>query len=339
MFEQASEFIEPLKALHREIRDSVVAACETQSVEQLSGVSHESAEDTIFEVDRISERVLVDVLSREISPHTPVVLIAEGIEPDGVKVLPPGTEASEAAWRIIVDPIDGTRGLMFQKRSAWILTGVAPNRGESTSLADIQFALQTEIPLVKQHLSDTFWAIRGQGVWGERTNRMTGETFAVKPSPSRSPDLRNGFATVDRFFPGAQDILGSVYDEWMHDLLGPPEAGKAPCFEDQYISSGGQLYELLIGHDRAVADLRPLLKHRFREGGRVTGLCSHPYDLCTELIAREAGVMVCDETGSGLSAPLDIHSEVTWIGLSPGLKDTALPALQRVLKRQGLIEG
>ena len=37
-------------------------------------------------------------------------------------------------WRVIVDPIDGTRGLMYQKRSAWILTGVAPNRGPGTSL-------------------------------------------------------------------------------------------------------------------------------------------------------------------------------------------------------------
>ena len=42
--------------------------------------------------------------------------------PDGATRRPP------TGW-IIVDPIDGTRGLMYQKRSAWILTGVAPNRG------------------------------------------------------------------------------------------------------------------------------------------------------------------------------------------------------------------
>ena len=65
-----------------------------------------------------------------------------------------GIDEHDAAWRIIVDPIDGTRGLMYQKRSAWILTGVAPNRGSSTSLRDIVLAVQTEIPLVKQHLAD-----------------------------------------------------------------------------------------------------------------------------------------------------------------------------------------
>ena len=45
-------------------------------------------------------------------------------------VLPEGTPEADAVWRVIVDPIDGTRGLMYQKRSAWILTGVAPNRGK-----------------------------------------------------------------------------------------------------------------------------------------------------------------------------------------------------------------
>lgn len=337
MFEQASDFIEPLKALHRQIRDAVVTATEQQSMESLASVSSDEQGDTIFEIDRVSEKVLVEVLERDIASHVPVILIAEGIEPDGTMVLPRGADAAEAVWRIIVDPIDGTRGIMFQKRSAWILTGVASNRGETTSLADIQFALQTEIPLVKQHLSDTFWALEGQGALGERTNRITGDSTPLNPSPSTSCDLRNGFVTVDRFFPGIHGVLGRVYDDWMQALLGDPEAGEAQCFEDQYISSGGQLAELLVGHDRLVADLRPLVERKLREQGKVMGLCSHPYDLCTELIAREAGVVVCDERGEALNAPLDIHADVTWIGLAaPELKEKVLPVLREVLRRHGL---
>ena len=72
-------------------------------------------------------------------------------------------------WWIIVDPIDGTRGLMYQKRSAWVLTGVAPNRGADTSLRDIVLAVQTEIPLVKQHLSDQMWALKGEGAQARRS--------------------------------------------------------------------------------------------------------------------------------------------------------------------------
>ena len=41
--------------------------------------------------------------------------------------------------------------------------------------------------------------------------------------------------------------------------MGPAVAGKAACFEDQYLSTGGQLYELMAGHDRFIADIRPLL--------------------------------------------------------------------------------
>jgi len=38
---------------------------------------------------------------------------------------------------------------MYQKRSGWILTGVAPNGGPDTNLSDIELAIQTEIPVVK----------------------------------------------------------------------------------------------------------------------------------------------------------------------------------------------
>ena len=94
-----------------------------------------------------------------------------------------GTPAEDAAWRIIVDPIDGTRGLMYQKRSAWILTGIAPNYGPATNLQDILLAVQTEIPLVKQHLSDVVWAIRDHGIQAKRHNRLTGESHPLHLRP------------------------------------------------------------------------------------------------------------------------------------------------------------
>src|SRR4029453_113722 len=118
-------------------------------------------------------------------------------------VLPRGANAAQAELRIIVDPIDGTRGGMYQKRPAWILTGVAPNNGPLTSLEDAELAVMTEIPLVKQHLCDSLWAIAGQGVGGERLNRLTGERIALRPQPSRSPSIAQGYGGIARFFPGA----------------------------------------------------------------------------------------------------------------------------------------
>jgi fructose-1,6-bisphosphatase/inositol monophosphatase family enzyme len=328
----------PILRLHAIIRDKVVEACERAALEELASIDRDDEGDTIYAVDRVGEELLIAFIEREISVLAPVVLIAEGLH-GGKIVLPREAKDSDAAWRIIVDPIDGTRGLMYQKRSAWILTGVAVNRGEQTSLADIELAVQTEIPLVKQHLSDTLWAVRGQGARGERTNRLSGEHYKLTLQPSRAKTIAHGFAMVARFFPGAREELAAIDEEIVRGALGPPLHGKAHCFEDQYISTGGQLYELIAGHDRFVADLRPLMEQLLRRRGQALGICCHPYDLCTELIARELGVMVTDERGQPLAAPLDVETGVTWVGYAnAAIRSQIEPLLRRALDARGLLD-
>jgi len=192
--------------------------------------------------------------------------------------------------------------------------------------------VQTEIPLVKQHLSDELWAVRGRGASARRVNRLTGERTALDPRPSKATTIAHGFAMISRFFPGHRAALAEIDDEVVEALLGPPQPGKAQLFEDQYISSGGQLYELMVGHDRFVADLRPLFD---REDA--AALCCHPYDLCTELIARELGVTVTDAHGRPLRAPLDVTSNVSWVGYANAiLRSHIEPHLQHALTRRGL---
>src|ERR1043165_3492089 len=172
---QIPDLLDPIRRIHERVRDAVVAQCERAALEELSDVADdESQGDTIYAIDRVSEELLVELFANEIATQAPIVLIAEGIG-DGQLVLPVGASESDAVWRVIVDPIDGTRGLMYQKRSAWVLTGVARNRGASTNLGDIQLAVQTEIPLVKQHLCDVLWAMPGKGAHAERFNRLTQE--------------------------------------------------------------------------------------------------------------------------------------------------------------------
>lgn len=325
-----------IRALHERIRDRVVEACERSALESLARVAREEEGDTIYAVDRVSEEIIIDFFEREIAPHAPVVLIAEGLE-GGQVVLPRGTMEEAAAWRIIVDPIDGTRGLMYQKRSAWILTGVAVNKGAGTNLADIELAVQTEIPLVKQHLADALWAERGGGgVEAERYNRITGERTPLLLEPSSSTSIAHGFASMSRFFAGVGEEATVIYEDVVRAALGPVEFGKAHCFEDQYISSGGQLYELMAGHDRFVADLRPLFEAALNNRGLRLGICCHPYDLCTELIARELGVIVTDASGEPLRARLAVEPDVAWIGYAnEGVRKQIEPLLQRSLRERG----
>jgi hypothetical protein len=332
------QLFEPLKNLHETIRRRVVETCENSSLNQLSEIVADDEGDTIFAVDRVSEEILIEFFEREIASKVPIVLIAEGLA-SGKLVLPRGSDEKDAVWRIIVDPIDGTRGLMYQKRSAWILTGIAPNRGENTNLSDIEFAIQTEIPLVKQHLSDTIWAFRGAGARGERFNRLTEETFDLPLKPSKSPTIAQGFAMISRFFPGVRDILAEIDEEIVRDALGLPTLGKAQCFEDQDISTGGQLYELIAGHDRFVADLRPLMQSIMNDRGLDLSICCHPYDLCTELVARESGVIVTDENGQAPQYLLDNEIDVTWIGYAnEQIRRQIEPLLQKALKKRGLLK-
>jgi fructose-1,6-bisphosphatase/inositol monophosphatase family enzyme len=326
-----------VRRLQQNIRDRIVAACMRVEPDDLARVAHDQGGDTIYAIDRIGEDVLIDAVAEGIARESAVVLIAEGLA-EGQIVLPAGTPAEAAVWRVIVDPIDGTRGLMYQKRSAWVLTGVAPNRGPATSLADIELAVQTEIPLVKQHLSDELWATRGAGAAAERTNRLTGERHALRLQPSVATTIAHGFATIARFFPGGRDELAAIDEDMVLAALGPPQPGRAQAFEDQYISSGGQLYELMAGHDRFVADLRPLLRPVLERRGLPRSLCCHPYDLCTELIAREVGVIVTDERGASLRSPLDTETDVGWIGYAnAAVRAQIEPALQAALRRRGLL--
>ncbi|MEO8561776.1 MAG: inositol monophosphatase [bacterium] len=332
----ARRLLPAILALHDQIRASVVDAFAQQQSDTLSEVADDGVGDTIYAVDRVSEETLVAGLET-LARDEPMVLVAEGLPPDGL-VLPRDASASDCRWRLLVDPIDGTRGLMYQKRPAWILTGVAPNLGTATRLRDIELAVQTEIPLVKQHLCDQLWAVRGAGVVAQRLDRTTGRTAPLTLRPSRAQTIAHGFASVSRFFPGARDVLAAIDDDVASATLGPIVEGKAACFEDQYISTGGQLYELMCGHDRYVADLRPLLRGVLAERGLPQPLCCHPYDLCTILIAEELGLAVTDPTGTPLDAPLDLEADVAWVGYAnDGLRHQVEPALQAALRARGML--
>lgn len=331
MIEHARELLAQIRTIHEAIRDQVIASCARQSSEQLGVIVGTQAGDTIFALDRISEEVLLEqfrLLGRERS----FILIAEGLGEDGIHIFPEGIDPKEAELRIIIDPIDGTRGIIYQKRPAWILTGVAPNRGPQTSLRDIEIAVQTEIPLLKQYLSDCLWSIVGRGIGGERVNLQTGERQPFHPQPSRAATIASGFGGIVRLFPGGRAELAAIDDSVVERILGQPAPGQVLAFEDQYLSTGGQLYELLMGHDRWIADLRPLLN----VPGKSPALHCHPYDICTELIGREAGLIITDEKGALLDAPLDVTASVTWIGYAnPELSDLVAPVLSGILREHG----
>ncbi len=336
-----------LRELQRRVRDAVVQS--RHAAADLSSVTRTSSADTIYAIDAAIEPI-IESYCEDWSRELPMVLIAEGIEPETGRTFPAGLREEDTLVRIIMDPIDGTRGLMYDKRAAWSLAGVAPNKGPATRLSDIEIAVMTELPTTKMGFSDVLWAIKGEGAKGARES-ISAPTVNVKhedmkhdeadspcnpqsaarpsspksirnpqspshPSsfilhPSSSPTLAHGFASITKFFPGTKILASKLMEHIVLHLLGPADVKKAMIFDDQYISTGGQLYELIVGHDRFNADLRP---HFYRMQNQSEGLCCHPYDCCTALIATEAGVILTDGLGNPLDGPLDVTTGLAWAG-------------------------
>ena len=141
------------------IRDAVVSGRTHLDAVRLSAVAGHAGGDTIYAVDKISEAAIVAWFRGNWPQHLPVQIVMEGLEDE--LCFPEGTEVSATDWKCLIDPIDGTRGIMYDKRSAWALAGIAPQIGEGTMLSHIVAAAMTEIPITKQWRADQFSATLG----------------------------------------------------------------------------------------------------------------------------------------------------------------------------------
>jgi hypothetical protein len=293
-------------------------------MKRMARVAAITSADTIYAIDKVSERTVLAWFEANWPKRWPVELVMEGLESHGAVTCPRDTPVARTLFKCILDPIDGTRGLMYDKRSAWSLAALAPQRGAKTDLSDILMAAMTELPTVKQGLADQLSAVRGRGVAAERLDLRTGRRTRFKPRPSQARDLASGFASFAKFFPPGKAWLAECEEKLWRRLGDGME-----IFDDQYLSTGGQLYELLMGHDRFIADLRPLAFAKLRLRA---ALACHPYDICTALIAQESGCVITAPDGGRLRAPLDTTTPVAWMGYAnPALARRIGPKLRKLL--------
>ena len=272
--------------------------------------------DTIFEIDREVEPIIEREIDAWPSECKPLILIAEGMGKDGRRRFGPTEEP--ARFRVIVDPIDGTRNLMYDKRSAWFIAAVAEDRGDQTRLGNTFAAVLVELATSKQALCDAYVATSSEATIGVRTRIGGDDPQPWPPRPSRAASLKFGFGEVSSFFPGTKALAADLIERIAVETLGTIEPGQALLFDDQYISTGGQMVELMAGHDRFCCDLRPLFYRILEKGSHVhnvvRGVECHPYDVAGALVATQAGVVITDGFGKPLQCPYDVHSGVHWCG-------------------------
>lgn len=311
------------------IRDQVLAGRRGLTIEQLSAVAAQTSADTIYAIDKISEAAIAEWFNREWPAGEPVQIVMEGLDEE--TCFPRGVPSSSTKWKCLIDPIDGTRGLMYDKRSAWALTGLAPQKGPGTVLSDIVVAVMTELPTSKHWRADQISAVRGGGLRMESRNVLDGTRLPLDLHPSAARDFRHGFSWMARYFPEGRTLTAQIEECLWDELVGIGRDASPTIFDDQYISTGGAFYELLAGHDRLIGDLRPLVYARL---DLEFSLVCHPYDVATALLLQEAGIIYEHPLGGFPNAPLDTTSGIAWVAYAnPTLAAQARPVLQKILRQ------
>lgn len=302
---------ELLCQLQSVLRDKLLGERTSMSNEDLAAVAEQTPSDTIYAIDKSVEQTVLDWFEASWPEEWPVHLVMEGLEAI-CPVRLPSRATGPVMMTCIIDPVDGTRGLMYDKRSAWCLSGIAPGDADTARLENIQVAAMTELPTSRQWRSDQISAVRGRGLVAVCADMRNPSRPVVPVSlvPSRARDFRHGFASFSKFFPEGRVMTAQLEESLWERIVGLGTSPSPVIFDDQYISTGGQLYEIMCGHDRLVGDLRP---YALRALGLESTLVCHPYDICTEMLAREAGCVVEHPLNGPVCGPMDTVYPICWV--------------------------
>jgi len=296
---------------------------------ELALVAGRGAGDWTYGLDDIAETE-VDTWLAERATRGPISLMTED---RGWRHLGPEGELQSfdhGGPRIAIDPIDGTRPLMWDLRAAWCVVSAAGPGAGQPRLSDLIEGVVAEIPDTRAARARVLHARRGEGC-DAFTIELADHTHspAVTVEPQQGAELLHGFYPFFTFSWDLRPELTAVAARFFsrlheHEGLTPDGA-----FDDGYLSSGGQLALLVLGKYRMLAELRSTLSKR---SGRPT-FTAKPYDVAGAILcAREAGCVVCEPDGSELDFPIDVESPVDYAAYATrALAQRLGPHLEAVL--------
>jgi len=325
-----AELLAATRTLHEAIRERVGWLLERARVSGRPGLAAQpgawGAGDLSYALDDVADDPLA-AFGAALGRERRVTVIAEG---SGRSVHGEGPEAT--ALRVLVDPVDGTRSLMHDMRSAWALTAIAPDRGEATRLSDAQVAVQTELPVTSAGVYHVLWAVRGLGAWVARHDVASGAELERSELRAQTDlPIENGYLCFTRYLPVERPLVAELESRFLSTLIAQRSVSERLLYDDQYLCTAGQLYFVARGRYRMLADLRGWL-HRTRGLDNFT---AKPYDLASLLIWQEAGVPVLDEDFAPLDAPFDTESRLSVIAFAnEDLRRVLQPLLQQVMHRR-----
>ncbi len=297
-------------------RTALVDAIDADRLEELMRPHEQGAGDVTYGIDVPTETVL-SVWLDEVARREPVSLLTEDA---GWRHAGPGTRGGVVALpdcdhggaRIAVDPIDGTRNLMADVRSAWTVIGACPPGAEAPWQRDVWLGTLTEIPDSRGATARELWAARGRGACAREVALSDGARRRERVLCADASDRAdNGYFPFFRYMADLRPAIARIEADFFARLEREEGAQVRTCYDDQYISNGGQLALLALGSYRMIADLRA---HVAAQRGAAT-LTGKPYDVSGALlVASEAGCVVTDPAGRALDFPLDVTTPVGFVG-------------------------
>ena len=209
--------------------------------------------------------------------------------------------------RIAIDPVDGTRNLMADLRSAWTVIGFAPAGPTAPRLGDLTGGMVAELPTSRAARARLFVA-DADGCRVEEQSVETGEILAGRLVRVDADDRSDhGYFPFFRYEPRLRPALARLEAAFFERLERFEHAEVLSCYDDQYISNAGQLVLLLSGTYRMIVDARALLARR----AGVSTVTSKPYDLSGAVVcARAAGAVLTAADGGPLDFPIDVETPV-----------------------------
>jgi fructose-1,6-bisphosphatase/inositol monophosphatase family enzyme len=297
-------------------RSALLAADQDGTLDELARPRGMGMGDVTFGLDVPSEE-RIEAWQREEARLEPLSVLTEDagwrhLGPDGnggVRALP-GFE--HGGPRIAIDPVDGTRNLMADLRSAWTEVAFAPAGEGQPRLADCTGGILAEIPgplaaRFRRSSSDsrTTTLSSSPKLRTARSSRAvtSGSTITTASTPLAT--------SLFRYEPAQRPAIARLEADFFARLARHEGASVRAIYDDQYISSAGQLVLLALGRYRMVVDARELVRRRFG----APGVTSKPYDLAGAVVcARAAGVVVTAAEGGTLDFPIDATTPVAYAG-------------------------
>jgi hypothetical protein len=296
-------------------RGALLEAEQEGSLATLARPHGQGQGDVTFGLDLPSE-ARIEAWQLELAREEPLSVLTEDagwrhLGPDGtggVRALP---GFDHGGPRIAIDPVDGTRNLMADLRSAWTVVAFAPPGPAQPRLADCTAGVASEIPGTLARAYRRLFAT-GARCSFEVCDLEHGQRLRAGELRADDDDRADhGYFPFFRYEPAQRPAIASLEADFFARLARHEGAQTRSIYDDQYISSAGQLVQLALGRYRMVVDPREIVGRRFQ----VPGVTSKPYDLAGAVVcARAAGAIVTAAEGGPLDFPIDATTPVGYAG-------------------------